>query len=177
MGRELLIDRIDFMKDGHVIIRSCPDYYICGRYDFTNAVASLFYNKEVNYLIVDYDKGPIPASEHVRVDGDNYSEKEFDMVFDNVSMKVIEDICNKYIEEDNVELARENAMLNDAYEARRNTRTVKDFNDFSDLIDNLQEHIDTYCEQAKIYKKYIKQLNLCHADDVENSYILLTLSE
>ena len=100
------------------------------------------------------------------------------MEFSCIDLDTVNRVCNEHIEKDNQELERENAMLNDAYCARRNTSTVKDFGEFSDLIDELQEHIDNYCEHAKIYLKYINKLNLCCDErTTEKSYILLTLSE
>ena len=175
MGRELVINRLDIKKDGTTVIRESGDRYICGRNDFTNAIAQLFYNRKVEYLVIDYHKEKDKL--HVKCEDSAFDEKEFDLEFASIDKNTIDGICTEYIEEDNIELERENAMLNDAYCARRNTRTVKDFQEFSELIDELQAHIDSYCEHAKLYADYIRTLNIAHDDKTKSSYILLTLSE
>ena len=175
MGRELVINRLDIKKDGTAVIRESGDRYICGRNDFTNAIAQLFYNRKVEYLVIDYPKEKDKL--HVKCEDSAFVEKEFDLEFASIDKNTVDGICAEYIEEDNTELERENAMLNDAYCARRNTRTVKDFQEFSDLIDELQAHIDGYCEHAKLYADYIRTLNMAHDDKTKSSYILLTLSE
>lgn len=175
MGRELVINRLDIKKDGTAIIRESGDRYICGRNDFTNTIAQLFYNRKVEYLVIDYLKEKDKL--HVKCEDSAFEEKEFDLEFASIDKNIIDEICAEYIEKDNTELERENAMLNDAYCARRNTRTVKDFQEFSDLIDELQAHIDSYCEHAKLYADYIRTLNMAHDDKTKSSYILLTLSE
>lgn len=175
MGRELSINRLDIKKDGTAIIRESGDRYICGRNDFTNAIAQLFYNREVEYLVIDYSKEKDKL--HVKCEDQAWDEREFDLELASIDKNTIDRICAEYIKEDNIELEREHAMLNDAYEARRNTRTVKDFQEFSDLIDSLQEHIDSYCEHAKLYAGYIRSLNLAHDNRIEATYILLALSE
>ena len=113
----------------------------------------------------------------ISIEDSAFDEKEFDLEFASIDKNIIDDICAEYIEKDNTELERENAMLNDAYYARRNARTVKDFQEFSDLIDELQADIDSYCEYAKLYSSYINNLSMVHDDQTETSYILLTLSE
>ena len=175
MGRELVINRLDIKKDGTAVIRESGDRYICGRNDFTNAIAQLFYNRKVEYLVIDYRKEKDKL--HVKCEDSAFDEKEFDLEFASIDKNTIDGICAEYIEEDNTELEREKAMLNDAYCARRSTRTVKDFQEFSELIDELQAHIDGYCEHAKLYADYIRTLNMAHDDKTKSSYILLTLSE
>ena len=175
MGRELIINRLDIKKDGTAIIRESGDHFICGRNDFTNAISILFYNEKVSYLVIDYPKKKDKL--HVKCEDSGWDEKEFDLEFATVDKSTIDYICSEYIQKDNIELEREHAMLNDAYEARRNTRTVKDFSEFSELIDELQEHIDSYCEHAKLYADYIRTLNMAHDGKIEETYILLTLSE
>ena len=172
MGRELVINRLDFKKDGTIIVRESGDRYICGRNDFTNAIAQLFYNRKVEYLVIDYAK----KKDKLHVKDEDIKEEQ-DIELASIDKKVIDEICSVYIEKDNIELEREHSMLADAKAARRNTTTVKDFGEFSDLIDELQEHIDSYCEHAKLYAGYIRSLNLAHDDRTEATYILLTLSE
>ena len=175
MGRELIVNRLDIKKDGTAVIRESGDRYICGRNDFTNAIAQLFYNRKVEYLVIDYHKEKDKL--HVKCEDSAFDEKEFDLEFASIDKNTIDGICAEYIEEDNTELERENAMLNDAYCARRNARTVKDFQEFSELIDELQVHIGGYCEHAKLYADCIRTLNMAHDDKTKSSYILLTLSE
>ena len=176
MSRELIINRLDIKKDGTAIIRESGDNFICGRNDFTNAIAQLFYTRKVDYLVIDYPKERA-TNLHVKCEDSAFEEKEFDLEFASIDKNIIDEICAEYIEKDNTELERENAMLNDAYCARRNAKTVKDFQEFSDLIDELQADIDSYCEYAKSYSSYINNLSLVHDDKTETSYILLTLSE
>ena len=174
MGREIQVDRLDFMKDGSIVINECTDRYICGRTDFTNDIARLFYNRKVSYLIVDYEKG-LEGKHHFNVKSKSLGD--FDEDFATISLDDVLEVCDEYIKIDEEEIAREEKMLDDAYAARRNTTTIKDFSDFSDLIDGLEEHRKEYCESAKSYKKYITTLNLCHTDDIACCYVLLTLSE
>ena len=174
MGREIQVDRLDFMNDGSIVINECDDRYICGRTDFTNDIARLFYNRKVSYLIVDYEKG-LEGKHHFNVKSKSLGE--FDDDFATISLDEVLEVCDEFIRIDEKELAREDKMINDAYVARRNTSTVKDFSEFTDLIDSLEEHRREYCESAKLYKKYITSLNLCHSDDVACCYVLLTLSE
>ncbi len=174
MGREIQVDRLDFMNDGSIVINEYDDGYICGRTDFTNDIARLFYNREVTYLIVDYEKG-LEGKHHFKVKSKTFGEFEDD--FATISLNSVLEVCDEHIRLDEKELAREDKMINDAYVARRNTSTVKDFSDFSDLIDSLEEHRKEYCESAKLYKKYITSLDLSHDDNVACCYILLTLSE
>lgn len=175
MGRELSINRLDFKKDGTVVIRESGDRYLCGRNDFTNAISNCFYNNKVDYLVINYPKKKDKI--HVKCEDSGWSDKEFDLEFASVDKAVIDEICSEYIQKDNVELERERSMLADAKAARRNTATIKDFSEFSDLIDELQEHIDSYCEHAKLYADYIRSLNMAHDSKTEATYILLTLSE
>ena len=176
MGREIQVDRLDFMKDGSIVINEdgCDDRFICGRTDFTTDIARLFCNRDATYLIVDYKKG-FEGKYHLKVKSKTFGE--FDDDFATISLNEVLDVCDEYIRIDEKELAREDKMLEDAYMARRNVATVKDFSDFSDLIDSLEEHRKEYCESAKLYKKYITTLDLSHNDDVASCYILLTLSE
>jgi len=174
MGREIQVDRLDFMKDGSIVINECDDRYICGRTDFTNDIARLFYNRDSTYLIVDYEKG-LEGKHHFKFKSKTFGDIDDD--FATISLDDVLEVCDEYIRVDEEELAREDKMLEDAYMARRNAATVKDFSDFSNLIDNLEKHRAEYCESAKLYKKYITTLNLCHNDDVACCYALLTLSE
>ena len=175
MGRELSVNRLDIMKNGTVVIRDSGDRFICGRNDFTNALSTCFYNRDVTYLIIDYPETKGKLS--VKCEDSAWDEKEFELEFASINKNVVDDICAEYIKEDNIELEREHRMLEDAHCARQNTRTVKDFQEFSDLIDSLQEHIDSYCEHAKLYADYIRTLNLAHNEKTTATYILLTLSE
>lgn len=179
MGRELMVDRIDFMKDGTIIIRNCPDYYICGRTDFTNAIASLFYNPNVESLIVDYD-GSLneEGTDTIHVFSEAWDEKEFDLKIGSVDLDKVKNICEEYKEKDDEEIERCNEMLDDAREARRHAQTRESFEDLSTLVDDLKEHLNSYFEEAKAYWKYIDDLNLCYDEDTtEKTFILLTLSE
>lgn len=175
MSRELIINRLDVKKDGTAVIRESGDHFICGRTNFTNEIAQLFYDRKAECLVVDYPK----ESGKLRVECEDpaWSEREFDLEFAAVDKAAVDKICADGIEEDDAELERENAMLNDACIARRNARTVKDFREFSELIDELREHIGGYREQAKLYADYMRTLDLSRDDKTESSYILLTLSE
>ena len=194
MGRELGINRIDFLKDGTAVIRH-SDYNLCGRTDFTGDITSLFYEPEpsVCYLIlVDYSDNDVLTKVdkvHVTVEDDYWDEKEFDIEYSTVHRDRVFEICKKHIDEDLKELEREKSILEDAREARRNTTTIKDFIDFSDFIDKLQEHCDEYNEEAKGYWNEIEKIEKTFggskargiaedaSEDVAQSWILLTYSE
>lgn len=195
MGRELGIHRIDFLKDGTAVVRH-SDYNLCGRTEFTGQITNMFYNfdKEICYLILetkDDNVNPVIYKDtyqvHVKVEDDYWSDKEFDMDYSYVRRSRVKDICDECMEEDNNELDREYAILEDARHARSNTRTVKDFQEFSDLIDELQEHINRFNKEAEGYydeicriERQIRQESWPYpvpTDDVEHSYVLLTYSE
>ena len=192
MGRELGINRIDFLKDGTAVIRH-SDYNLCGRTDFTEDIASLFYRTEpsVQFLIVVADDYP-DADEltnidkvHVTVEDDYWDDKEFDLEYSMVHRSRITEICSENILKDDRELEREEAMLEDARIARQYTTTLKDFENFSYFIDNLLNHLNNYDEEAKDYlKEFIDIEQTLSRDeaqglteDVAQSYILLTYSE
>lgn len=188
MGRELGIHRIDFLKDGTAIVRH-SDYNLCGRTEFTGQITSMFYgfDKEICYLILDKDDNTNPVKYkdtyqvHVKVEDDYWDEKEFDMDYSYVRRSRVREICNECRAEDDKELAREQAMLEDARIARQHTTTLKDFEDFSELIDDLTDHFDSYCEEAKDYWNEIigteTNISLHQTEEVEHSYVLLTYSE
>jgi len=192
MGRELGIHRIDFLKDGSAIIRH-SDFNLCGRTEFTNSITQLFYNAEpqVDYLII-RPKGYSNENKelekvnkvHVAVEDNYWDEKEFDMEYSIVSRETINDICNEHIDKDNNELERERAMIEDARIARQHTTNLKDFEDFSNLIDDLIEHYNNYSREAEDYLNAIKgiEINFTYnssivKEEVVESYILLTYSE
>ena len=182
MGRELGMNRIDFLRDGGAIIRHNNSNF-CGRTEFTNDIASLFYNREVYYLVIDTKESlqDEPFKCHVTVEDDYWSEKEFDIEYNFVDRDDVFRILEHHIDADERELLRERAMIEDAREARCHTTNLKDFKEFSEFIDNLVEHHDTFNETAKDYEFDIEAIE----DDIDNhgytdiigSYVLLTLSE
>lgn len=196
MGRELGINRIDFLKDGTAVIRH-SDYNLCGRTDFTGDISNLFYlpEKSVQFLLVARDDMPDKDildkvhTVHVKVEDDYWDEKEFDMEYAFVNRARIIEICNENAANDDKELEREMAMLEDARIARQHTTTLKDFEDFSELIDSLQEHYDSYSKEARNYwdefTKIERTLGGQKAwglvedapEDVAQSWIVLTYSE
>ena len=194
MGRELGIHRIDFLKDGTAVVRH-SDYNLCGRTDFTGQITDMFYNfdKEICYLLLetkDDDVNPVKYIDtykvHVKVEDDYWSEKEFDMDYSYARRSRVREICNECMAEDDKELAREQAMLEDARIARQHTTTLKDFTDFSELIDSLQEHYNDYRKEAYDYAQEILRVERMinqeawpkpAPEDVEHSYVLLTYSE
>ena len=191
MGRELGIHRIDFLEDGTAIIRH-SDYNLCGRTDFTGDITNLFYHhdKELCYLIVKPESGKNYFIDeiktiHVKVEDPYWDSNEFDMDYGFVYRYVIQEIVDENIEKDNHELEREHKMLADARVARRRAANVEIFNDFSTLIDDLQEHIYDYNEEAKGYITEIKRIeetlhlinDSSEEPSVVESYILLTYSE
>lgn len=196
MGRELGINRIDFLKDGTAVIRH-SDYNLCGRTDFTGDISNLFYlpEKSVQFLLVAADDYP-DADEltkidkvHVKVEDDYWDEKEFDLEYAMVHRSRIKEICDERAEEDDRELARELAMMEDARIARQHATTLKDFEDFSELLDTLQEHYNSYNEEARDYWNEFRKIENTLGgrkawgladnapEDVAQSWILLTYSE
>ena len=182
MGRELSISRLDITKDG-AVITDFDNTFICGRTDFTDAIAHKFYygaEKPVSFIVLDYaddSESKEVYNKHVKTSSDVWNEKEFDMLFASASFKSILDICDEYIEKDNKELDRDKLIIEDARKARSRALNVNIFSEFSDLIDSCQDHIDNYCEDAKLFKDYIEYANLTMSVRNYPSYILLSLSE
>ena len=188
MGRELGIHRIDFLEDGTAVIRH-SNFNLCGRTDFTNDITHTFYytgSKPVSYLIISDDKvihdvGPLSVK--VTVEDDYWSEKEFIMDYEFVERERIQDICNEHIYKDERELYRERAMLEDARSARKHTTNLSDFNNFSELIDSLEDHIIEYRKEASDYLTKIMDIedSMGYIDvgkpEITKSYVLLTYSE
>ncbi len=191
MGRELSINRIDFMKDGTAIVRK-NDFYICGRTEFTGRISNLFYrpDKGVQFLVVTITETAMKDLDkvntiHATMEDDSWGEREFDMEFAYINPDLVMDICRDCITADNRELKREADMLSDARVARRNTNCIKEFENFSDLIDELEEHYNNFSQEAK---EYLSAYNTVEADckytsgdnkmdEVDHSAILLTYSE
>lgn len=164
MGRELGINRIDFLDNGKAIIRH-SDFNLCGRTDFTNAITNLFYgrDKNLNYLIVKLEKGKqyfIDEIKKVEVEteDDYWEDKTFEMEYSFVYESVLQEILDDHMKKDEQELERERIMMADARAARVRALNVNIFNDFSDLIDQLQEHINDYDEEAKAYNEAFKEV-------------------
>lgn len=194
MGRELGIYRIDFLKSGTAIIKH-SDYNLCGRTEFTRDIANLFSlpEKPVYYLLVARDiTTNIPNIVHtVRVKDENEycTEKEFDIEYAFVDRERIKEICYKNMAKDDIELEREQAMLEDARIARQHSITLKEFENFSDFIDKLSNHFNNYCEEAKDYwnefrevENTIQQIEVQgteddNLEDIDQSLVLLTYSE
>ena len=194
MGRELGIYRIDFLKSGAAIIKH-SDYNLCGRTEFTGDIANLFSlsEKPVYYLLVTRDiTTNIPNIVHtvnVKDENEYCSEKEFDIEYAFVDRERIKEICYKNMAKDDIELEREQAMLEDARIARQHSITLKEFENFTDFIDKLSNHFNNYCEEAKDYwnefreventidqTKY-QEIENNTLEDVEQSLVLLTYSE
>lgn len=194
MGRELGIYRIDFLKSGTAIIKH-SDYNLCGRTEFTGDIANLFFlpEKPVYYLLVARDnRADILNNVHtVRIKDENeyYSEKEFDIEYAFVDRERIKEICYKNMTKDDIELEREQAMLEDARIARQHSITLNEFEKFSDFIDELSNHFNNYCEEAKDYWNEFREVENTidqtkyqgiesnTSEDVEQSFVLLTYSE
>ena len=196
MGRELGINRIDFLKDGGAVIRH-SDYNLCGRTDFTGDITSLFYEPEkpVCYLLIAMDDMPDKSilskvhEVHVTVEDDYWDEKEFDIEYAYVNRARIKEICDINAEKDDRELEREGAMLEDARIARQHTTTLEEFEKFSEFIDSLFNHYSNYCGEARDYWKEIEKIEKTFdhrkawglakdaPEDVAESWILLVYSE
>lgn len=194
MGRELGINRIDFLKNGTAVIRH-SDYNLCGRTDFTGDIANLFYRTEpsVQFLLVArYNTTDIlnnVHTVHVKDENEYCSEKEFDIEYAFVDRERIKEICCNNMAKDDIELEREQAMLEDARIARQHSITLNEFEKFSDFIDELSNHFNNYCEEAKDYwnqfrevEDTIQQIEVQgteddNLEDIDQSLILLTYSE
>lgn len=195
MGRDLGINRIDFLKDGTAVIRH-SDYNLCGRTDFTGDIANLFYlsDKSVYYLLVARDDMPDILNNvytvHVKVEDEFWADEEFDMKYAFVNRTRIKEICDENVTKDDRELEREKSMLEDARIARQHTTTLKDFENFTEFIDNLLNHLNNYYEEAKGYWNEFRKIEktICDGNnawglakdaskDVAQSWILLTYSE
>lgn len=193
MGRELGIYRIDFLNDNTAIIRH-SNYNLCGRTDFTHDISNLFlfYGQDtfVNYLIIKPDTEKNYSSDelktiHVAVEDDFWDEKEFDLTYGFVHRSTIQEIVDENRQNDELELKRDYRILSDARFARRRSVNIDVFNDFSDLIDEVTEHINNFYSEANSYITEIEKLeqtlnkgdNSSSDPSIVESGILLTYSE
>lgn len=191
MGRELGIHRIDFLKDGTAVVRH-SDYNLCGRTDFTGDITRLFYNfdnKEICYLLIskEHRKPNDPyyiedtKTIHVKVEDNYWDEQEFDMDYGFVYREVIQEIVNENMGKDERLLGEVCAKLEDARKARQHSANLEVFENFSDLIEDLNSYILDFNKEAEDYISEIIEIedDIKHksSDDIIDSYVLLTYSE
>ena len=114
MGREIIIEA----KKGKKELYSD---FVCGRELVTSYIANSVYNS---------------PNKKVRETGTltfYYGDKKF---------RDIKSKIQEYADKDNFEIEKAKAAIDDLKIARRNSHTVKDFTEFSELIDNTYEWLE-----------------------------------
>lgn len=114
MGREIIIEA----KKGRKELYSD---YVCGRDSATSYIANLVYNS---------------PNKKVRETG-TLTFYPGDKKLNDIQFKIQE-----YADKDNFEIEKAKATIDDLKIARRNSRTAKDFTDFSEMIDNTYEWLE-----------------------------------
>ena len=114
MGREIIIEA----KKGRKELYSD---YVCGRDSATSYIANLVYNS---------------PNKKVRETG-TLTFYPGDKKLNDIQFKIQE-----YANKDNFEIEKAKATIDDLKIARRNSHTVKDFTEFSELIDNTYEWLE-----------------------------------
>lgn len=126
MGRELIVQ---LRKDKEILF----DDYVCGRDDATNYIAQLIYDKQKDR------KEPEDSDEEAI---QFYYSLQFKLCTDYKLLSSLRETLADYAAKDNEEISKANETLCDLRIARRNTHTLKDFNDFTEAIQTAQMWID-----------------------------------
>ena len=114
MGREIIIEA----KKGRKELYSD---YVCGRDSSTDYIANLVYNS---------------SNKKVRETG------TLTFYYGDKKLRDIKSKIREYADKDNFEIEKAKATIDDLKIARRNSHTVKDFTEFSELIDNTYEWLE-----------------------------------
>ena len=114
MGREIVIEA----KKGRKELYSD---YVCGRDSATSYIADLVYNS---------------PNKKVRETG------TLTFYYGDKKLRDIKSKIQEYADKDNFEIEKAKATIDDLKIARRNSHTVKDFTEFSELIDNTYEWLE-----------------------------------
>lgn len=114
MGREIIIEA----KKGKKELYSD---FVCGREPVTGYIANLVYNS---------------SNKKVRETG------TLTFYYGDKKLKDIKSEIQEYADKDNFEIEKAKATIDDLKIARRNSHTVKDFTEFSELIDDTYEWLE-----------------------------------
>ena len=114
MGREIIIEA----KKGKKELYSD---YVCGRDSATSYIANLVYNS---------------PNKKVRETG------TLTFYYGDKKLRDIKSKIQEYADKDNFEIEKAKATIDDLKIARRNSHTVKDFTEFSELIDDTYEWLE-----------------------------------
>ena len=161
MGREVIVGRISRCKDGEheYEFKANEDRFICGRTEFTNALWGLFHRHgdDVDVIYFKNDKAPFPEANEGQGEIEKAYCAETECVLDvaRCDSEAFADIVKEYDDEDSREMARCDSMMQDARIARQKAVSLKAFVDFSNLIDELSDHIRGYSFQADALAKYV----------------------
>jgi len=198
MGREIMLNRIDFLKDGTAIIRD-SDFVLCGRTEFTNSLANLFYvagmeddNKYLYYLVLkeetnenkdeDFNDFHRIKTVHVKLECSYWEEKELDIDYAFEDRKLIQSIVNESMSKDADILNEMQEDLEDARIARQHSQSPEMFGEFSDLIRDLHDDINDFDAKAE---RFITEIMRIEQDikyskynpNIKESFVLIELSE
>ena len=114
MGREIIIEA----KKGKKELYSD---FVCGRELVTSYIANLVYNS---------------PNKKVRETG------TLTFYYGDKKLRDIKSKIHEYADKDNFEIEKAKSAIEDLKIARRNSHTVKDFTEFSELIDNTYEWLE-----------------------------------
>lgn len=159
MGREINVGRISRCKDGEheYEFKASEGRSICGRTEFTNALWGLFhgYGHDADVIYFRNDKGLFPEINDDRDGIEKAYCAETDCVLDvaGCDFDRFAELVKEYDDDDSREVARCESMIHDARIARQKAVSLKAFVDFSNLIDELNEHIRDYSFQADALAK------------------------
>lgn len=198
MGREIMLNRIDFLNDGTAIIRD-NDFVLCGRTEFTNSLANLFYvasmkdnDKDIYYLILkeeteenkdkDFNDFHRIKTIHIKSECRYWEEKELDIDYAFEDRKLIQSIANESMHEDELIMNAMQEDLEDARIARQHSQSLEMFGDFSDLIRDLHDEINDFDAKAD---RFIEEIIRIEQDikyskydpNIKESFVLIELSE
>ena len=161
MGREVIVGRISRCKDGEheYEFKASEDRFICGRTEFTNALWGLFHRngEAVDVIYFRNDKGLFPEINDDRDGIEKAYCAETDFVLDvaGCDFDRFAELVREYDDGDSREVARCESMMQDARIARQKAVSLKAFVDFSNLIDELNDHIRNYSFEADMLAKYV----------------------
>lgn len=145
MGRELVIGKLKKEKDNlYIIDDEGNDNFVCGRNDFTNEIANMFYNKQTYTLIA----VPDDFLNKIKLENYQFKYKGMSELIEEqpklISLNSIKNCCDEHIKIDDNEYFKLEDALNSAKIARNNSSNLKIFLEFSDFIETLEKEYDNW---------------------------------
>lgn len=155
MGREIIFE----VRENNKPIWPNPDsidatLFVCGRDDATNYIAQLIYNQIDEKL---------DANENLTRDDLQDSDYTILLTSNDYNKYLkIKNNLQEYYDKDMKEIQKAKDTLEDLREARRHTATIKDFEDFSDVMDETESWIEDndYSRAGSM----IDYLNTCYSE-------------